>query len=542
VSHCRIEKYGFSSFQADLNTALERINNERIIERIRNHDHTVWHPEPAEIVNRLGWLDIADRMLSEASHIESFVADLKSEGFTKVLLLGMGGSSLAPELFTKTFHTETEGLDLRILDSTDPDMLITCRNWVQPEKTLFIVSSKSGNTAETESFFKYFYTWMQAQLDHDAGQHFIAITDPGSKLESVANHLKFRRVFLNDPNIGGRFSALSFFGLIPAAFTGVDLKKLLKNAKDSDWNLAAEIGVIIGILTLKHRDKLTFILSSELQSFGDWVEQLIAESTGKNGTSVLPVIGEMLLNPDQYGDDRFFIHFKMNSDNEADHVLMDIANAGYPVLRLILNDTYQLGAQFFIWEFATAVCGHLLKINPFNQPNVESAKAAARTMIQEYKEKGALPKYETSHFSKETLIHFLNQKEPGDYIAIQAYLPMTLETIKQMRIIQASLQKYTGIAVTVGFGPRFLHSTGQLHKGDRGNGLFIQLTCDEEQDITIPDNPGSHDSDLSFQILKTAQAMGDYHALKNENRRVIHFHFSKNIYHLLKQFNEMLAS
>ncbi|MBN2105121.1 glucose-6-phosphate isomerase [bacterium] len=537
---CQVEKKGFAPFQEGLNAAVQQIKNDRILDRINNHDHTVWHPEPDEITNRLGWLDIANRMIPEISKINRFVEDVKADGFTQVLLLGMGGSSLAPELFTKTFGPHTDGLDLRVLDSTDPAMVLSCRDWIQPEKTLFIVSTKSGSTVETYSFFKYFYTWMQSLMNDDVGRHFIGITDPGSRLETIGNDLKFRNVFLNDPNIGGRFSALSHFGLIPAALVGVDLKILLKNAIEADWDLAAEIGVLLGYLTMTGRDKLTFILSHELQSYGDWAEQLIAESTGKNGRGILPVIGEMLLDADQYGGDRFFIHLKMHGNNTSDSRISDLAQAGHPVFCLTLKDIYELGEQFFIWELATAVCGHLLKINPFDQPNVESAKKAAQNMTRNYLEHGALPQSETALFTRESLIQFLNQKEKGDYIAIQVYLPMTTEIVDQIHIIQAAIQAHTNLAVTSGFGPRFLHSTGQLHKGDSGNGLFIQLTCDARQDVAIPNKPGSKDSDLSFQILKTAQAMGDYQALKNEKRRVIHFHFDNDVHQALNKLHDMI--
>ncbi|MFC1569076.1 glucose-6-phosphate isomerase [bacterium] len=540
MSQCAMSKNGFSIFQSEVDTLLLQMNQDKIVDRIRKLDHTVWQPEPNEITNRLGWLDIANRLYSEIPNINQFVQNVKADGFKQVLLLGMGGSSLAPELFAKTFGPNSDGLDVRVLDSTDPVMVLSCKEWIQKKKTLFIVSSKSGGTAETFSFFKYFYTMMKSELGDEAGNHFIVITDPGSKLEQISNELGFRKTFINDPNIGGRFSVLSYFGLIPAALTGLDIQKLVQSAIDADWSLAVEIGVFMGHLALNGIDKLTFIISPQLQSFGDWVEQLIAESTGKHNKGILPVVGESLLSADQYGEDRFFIHLKLRSDSSNDAQMAALADAGYPVLNLTLYNLYQLGEQFFIWELATAVCGHLLKINPFDQPNVESAKVAARTMINTYLENGSLPDPETATFSKDSLMRFLDLSQTGDYISIQAFIPMNTETMTTMQQIQESLQKLTRLAVTVGFGPRFLHSTGQLHKGDRGNGLFIQLTCDASKDIPIPNEPGDQQSDMSFHILKTAQAMGDYQAIKNENRPVIHFHLSKNIGQALTELLAMI--
>jgi transaldolase / glucose-6-phosphate isomerase len=527
VSLCTFLKSGLSPYQTWIDSESDRLKSDEILNRMINKDHTVWQSDPAEISNRLGWLDIADRMQSELEDISHFVNEVKADGFEQVLLLGMGGSSLAPELFAKIFGTETPGgLDLRILDSTDPEMVLNCQDWAGQKKTLFIVSSKSGGTAETHAFFKFFYTWIHSGHAADAGSYFTVITDPGSQLEQTAKDLSFRKIFLNDPNIGGRFSALSFFGLVPAALSGVDLVRLLESVQSANWDLGFELGIIMGILALKGRDKLTFLLSPQIQSFGDWVEQLIAESTGKNGQGVLPVIGESLLESKAYGSDRLFIYLKLSGDTGLDSRFKTLAQAGHPVITLVLDNIYQLGEQFFVWELATAVSGILLKINPFDQPNVESAKVAARSMISAYLESGTLPEPETAALQNETLSTFLNQAKTGDYLSVQAYIPMTADSIQDMQKLQSVLQQRTGLPVTTGFGPRFLHSTGQLHKGDSGQGLFIQLTCDPVQDAMIPNAPGDSQSDMSFHVLKTAQAMGDYQALKNEKRRVIHFHLS----------------
>lgn len=512
-----------------MKTVLGRIEKENIAARIMRHDHTVWSPDPDEITNRLGWLDIADRLLPEAVNLQHFAKEIREAGFTQALLLGMGGSSLAPELFARTFGPHCAGLDVRVLDSTDPLMVLEAREWAERAKTLFIVSSKSGGTAETFSFFKYFYTWMKEKAGEQAASCFVTITDPGSGLEQISKSLNLRRTFINDPNIGGRFSALSLFGLVPAALTGVDLAALLTSARNADRETAVEIGAWMGFLALQGIDKLTFILSPELESFGDWAEQLIAESTGKKGKGILPVIGETVMPAAHYGKDRLFVHIRMNTDTKNDAAVRDLAAEGYPVLMLSLDHLEQLGEQFFIWELATAVAGHVLGINPFDQPNVESAKAAARDMISRYKNTGQLPEADSLPVDYGRIAEFTGNAGTGDYISVHAYIPMNPAAKEQMRQIQAALHKQTGLAVTTGFGPRFLHSTGQLHKGDRGNGLFIQLTCDADADAPIPNEPGNPASDMSFHVLKTAQAMGDFSALKNEKRRVIHFHLSRNV-------------
>ena len=339
---------------------------------------------------------------------------------------------------------------------------------------------------------------------------------------------------MNDPNIGGRFSALSLFGLVPAAVAGVDLARLLQNARNADWSLGLEIGTVMGVFARKGIDKIIFILSDQLRSFGDWVEQLIAESTGKTGRGILPVVGETLVSDCRYPKDQWIVRLKMR--NEASESGDDLERSNRPALVLTLDDLYQLGEQFFIWELATAVAGHAIHINPFNQPNVESAKIAAKKMISTYMKEGSLPEPESVSLSRDHLNAFLDLARTGDYLAIQAYIPRTPQTIQILRDIQSVLCRKTGLAVTVGFGPRFLHSTGQLHKGDGGNGLFIQLTCDARRDAAIPDQPGDPKSELSFHVLKTAQAMGDYEALKKENRRVIHFHLNGDVNEALQRF------
>ena len=431
----------------------------------------------------------------------------------------MGGSSLAPEVFRFTFDVKDGYLDLAVLDSTDPGAVLAFAEKLDPAKTLFIVSTKSGGAVETLSLFKYFYNWVSDSLEADqAGEHFMAITDPGSSLEQTAKKLNFRKTFLNDPNIGGRFSVLSYFGLVPAALIGMDLKLLLEraskmaaNCSDSENNSGAWFGAIMGQLAQTGRDKLTLIVSPQIAHFGLWAEQLVAESTGKEGKGIVPVDGEEGGSPADYAQDRFFVYMKLVGDSTYDSRVRDLKDAGYPVVQLHLQDLYDLGAELFRWEFATAVASYLLKINPFDQPNVESAKVLTKQMVSEYSEKGKLPElkptlttdgidiYTDTHISdlEEALSIFFafastgsGENTPRSYVAIQAYVQPTAVTEQALKSIQSKIRDVFRLATTVGFGPRFLHSTGQLHKGDAGNGLFIQLTADSAKDANIPDNPG----------------------------------------------------
>jgi glucose-6-phosphate isomerase len=528
-------KSHFGSYQDLIENTLSELTENNVIARIWKHDHTVWKPHPTEITNRLGWLTIAGRLQSEVGRMQALKEAVTREGYTQVLLLGMGGSSLAPEVFAKTFGSEVTGLDLAVLDSTDPGAVLAEAERLDLSKTLFIVSTKSGGTVETLSFFKFFYNRVLAEIgDEQAGAHFVAITDPGSKLESLAEQFNFRDVYLNDPNIGGRFSVLSYFGMVPATLVGLDVAKLLQHAIDmaqacgtktpTDKNPGALLGAIMGALANECIDKLTFVISHEISSFGDWVEQLIAESTGKEGRGILPVVGELLRSPEVYGDDRVFVHLRLGDDDTDIPALKELAHAGYPVLHLQLANKYDLGGQFFLWEFATAVASSLLKINPFDQPNVESAKVMARKMVAAFQETGSLPTGESAPLSAETLADFIGDPVPGAYLAVQAYVTPTPEAEEILQSIRLILRDTYKTATSLGFGPRFLHSTGQLHKGDTGNGLFIQITSEAAIDLPIPDEAGHKPSSMSFQTLKMSQALGDAVALKAGGRRVIRFH------------------
>jgi glucose-6-phosphate isomerase len=517
--------------------ALVELQSNHVVDRIWKLDHTVWKPEPNEIVNRLGWLWIARQMEPKLPKIFDLVESVRQEGYQHFYLLGMGGSSLAPEIFRKIFGIKEGYLDLSVLDSTDPDALAALTRRTNLKSTLFIVSTKSGGTVETLSLFKYFFNLAVEQLGVEAaGAHFIAITDPGSKLEKIAQEYSFRTTFLNDPNIGGRYSALSFFGLVPAALVGVDIQKILQRAISMTAidSFAAVLGTILGIAAKAGKDKATFFISEKFQSFGDWVEQLIAESTGKEGEGILPVVSESPGEPEAYGKDRLFIHLRLDEDDEISARISKLINSGHPVVEIQLSDVYDLGGQFFLWELATAIVGHHLGINPFDQPDVESAKVLARQIVAEFKKHGKLPVGESLPVSRNILQQFLADAQPGNYIALQAYINPAQENAVALQKLRMKLRDQYQLATTVGFGPRYLHSTGQLHKGDSGNGLFVQFVTRPVEDIPIPDEAGKPVSSITFGTLILAQALGDGQALINAGRRLIRFElepggFEKNL-------------
>jgi len=530
------------AYQATVDAALAELRDDRVMDRIWSHDHTLWRSNPTEISNRLGWLHIAEAMVEQLPRLESLAEDVRNDGYTSALLLGMGGSSLAPEVFRNTFGVRDGYLDLAVLDSTDPCAILAHAENLDLPRTLFIVSTKSGGTVETLSLLKFSYNRMvQAVGAEQAGAHFVAITDPGSKLAEIANEYDFRTTFLNDPNIGGRYSALSYFGLVPAALVGVDLRTLLdraltmvRNCESSNCSVAGDnnggrLGTVMGELAKAGRDKLTFVTSTALTSFGDWLEQLIAESTGKEGKGILPVVGEPLGPPQVYGGDRLFVYLGLEGDDTHSAAIQALENAGHPVVRLELKDLYDLGGQFFLWEMATAVSGYRLGINPFDQPNVEAAKARAREMVTEYKEKGVLPDSASAAPTADAFAGFLEQAQPGDYIALQAWVQPAAKVDEALAELRVRLRARYHLATTAGYGPRFLHSTGQLHKGDAGNGLFIQFTADDPRDVPIPDVAGAYGSSISFGVLKMAQALGDRQALLDAGRRVIRLRLGDDV-------------
>ncbi len=532
-------------YQEALSDAVARMAAETITARIWARDHTVWKPEDEGISNRLGWLNAASDTLRDAERLHALRKGVVADGYERVLWLGMGGSSLAPDVFARIFGPTNGGLPLDVLDSTDPGAVLAHAGHIDPARTLFVVATKSGTTAETISFFKFFYNRVVDVVGEEgAGAHFVAITDADTPLDRLSTDLGFREVFRNDPTIGGRYSALSYFGMVAAALLGVDVETFLQRASDFadrcrvEENPAARLGAIMGVLAHHGRDKLTLISSPTLAPFGDWVEQLVAESTGKEGTGILPVVGETPgADPQVYGPDRLFVVTTLQGEPLPAGAVDALVQAGHPVVQIEVGDPYDLGGLMFLWELATAVAGYHLGINPFNQPNVESAKRRAREMMDAYREQGALPALDpllqdggitvdgdvTAGSVVEALREFVRQTQPGGDIALHAYVAPTESTTSALRDLQTRLRDATGQAVTLGYGPRFLHSTGQLHKGDAGKGLFVQLIGGGDQDAPIPDEAGADASSITFGVLKRAQALGDRQALLDAGRRVLTF-------------------
>jgi len=521
-----------------MSAILAQMKADFVLSRLRAHDHTIWQEDPTEITNRLGWLHLPETMPKHIDRIDCLVEDVRGDGIRDVLLLGMGGSSLAPETFSLTFGS-AEGYPLfHVLDSTHPGAILEMEQALDLSRTLVLVATKSGTTTETLSFFRHFHRRIVEMVGVKAvGDHFIAITDPGSPLIEIAGRYGFREIFENDPNLGGRYAALSHFGLVPAALLGLDVRELLvrtqaisracTDEENLEANPAARLGAFLGAGALEGRDKATLILSEEISDFGNWVEQLIAESTGKDGVGILPVVGEPIGSPAAYGADRLFIHLRVAGDGSQGGAVAALAEAGHPVARIDISDPLALGGQFFLWEMATAIVGHVLKINPFDQPNVEAAKSLAREMVKAYEQTGTLPLAQTNELTADAVRRFLDAGVGGDYVGMQAYLPPRRELADELRAIAAAIRDRRKLATTVGFGPRYLHSTGQLHKGDRGNGLFIQFVADPECDVPIPSEESDRPSTLTFGTLIAAQGEGDRRALLDAGRRVITFQLDR---------------
>ena len=541
------------------------MRRDNIIARIWAKDYTVWKSASDEITNRLGWLDAPAETLEKINYIRATLELFTSGSINDVVLLGMGGSSLAAEVFNKMFGSEAGYPQLHIMDTTDPVLISRLTQHLDLEKTLFLVCSKSGSTLEITSLFHYFYNLTLEKMGSSASRHFIFITDKGSSLKELSKILSLQHVFLSDSNIGGRYSALSLPGIVPAAIIGVDVEILLLNAiaaakREKEENFSGELaatgsvlGAALGTLAQKGRNKITFIMSPQWALLGDWLEQLIAESTGKEGKGILPITGEKLSEPGAYGNDRVFVIFSNGADDHSPKI-KSLAAAGHPVIIIESNDIYELGTQIFIWEMATAVAANILKINPFDQPDVEAAKKYAHRMIAQYKEKNELtlskPTLTTDQCDvygningatiAEILKNFLGQAQAFDYVCLQVYLSPLPEIDEALRKLRETIFAKYKLAVTIGYGPRYLHSTGQLHKGDSGNGLFIQLTAENLIDVDIPDHFGADKSTLTFGTLKAAQAQGDWQALTDARRRVIRFHFRTNPIAGLKNLAELL--
>jgi len=529
----------------EISAAMEDLEHRQIISRIWSGDHTVWKPDPTEIADRLGWLTITDSMRGHLSELEAFAQEVRDASFKHVVLLGMGGSSLGPEVMRQTFGNATGYPELIVLDSTVPGWVQSVTDAIDPAQTLFLVSSKSGSTTELNMFYAYFRDLVEQVVGKEAaGSHFIAVTDPGSSLAKLGEEHGFWRVFLNPTDLGGRYSVLSYFGLVPAALIGLDLRKLLDRAdrmRDQtrqdvsvSKNRGASLGTVMGVMAQGGRDKLTVITSPAISSFGLWVEQLIAESTGKDGTGIVPVTGEPLVLLEYYGEDRLFVYLRLDGDNNAkdDTAIRTIEDSGQPVVRLDLADIYDVGAEFFRWEMATAITGSILGINPFDQPDVQAAKDMTESVLSQFASSGALPAVEDMG----SLSDLLESAGYGNYLAVMAFIPQSPEVDAALNELRHRVSEKHIIATTVGYGPRFLHSTGQLHKGGPGTGLFLQITSQHEQDIPISGTP------FTFGVLADAQAIGDLQALRASGRRMVRVEVGSNPAEGIRSISESLGS
>lgn len=539
----------FGEEAASIERELERLESARLIERIWGRDVSLWKREESHqkiIRNALGWLDVATKMRAQVDGLRSFAREVRDAGFNYVMLLGMGGSSLCPEVLRRTFGPIQGWPELLVLDSTDPDTVASFAGRIEPQRTLFIVSSKSGTTIEPLSFYKFFHEQVRARSPQATGDHFIAITDPDTPLERLARERGFRRIFSNPPDIGGRYSALSFFGLVPAALMGLDIAAALERAAaamracgpdlPARENPAARLGTAMADFARRGKDKLTLVTGPEIASFGLWVEQLIAESTGKEGVGIVPIAGEPLGEPEVYADDRMFVAVHAEElDARSERALEALASRGHPVIHRRLKDGMDLWAEFFVWEMATAVAGALLGINPFDQPNVQESKDRTAMLLERFAAQGSLPDerplletseafiYGETSIEEDDLFaligdHFKRARAGRDYIALLVYLEETQEHDALLRDVRRSLRDRLRVATTAGYGPRYLHSTGQLHKGGPDTGLFLILTEEDRVDLPIPGEK------YSFGVLEKAQALGDFAALLDRRRRALRVH------------------
>jgi glucose-6-phosphate isomerase len=501
-------------------TALDR---EQVPRRIWDNDYTLWSSQPTEITNRLGWLSVTDTMREKAADLEAFSNELRREGFTDAVLLGMGGSSLGAEVLGRILGSAPGHPRVTVLDSTVPETVSAVQESIDPARTLFLAASKSGSTAETRALLDYFYAMESETHAGDAHRRFAAITDPGSPLEELARERGFRRIFGNPEDIGGRYSVLSYFGLVCAAAMGTDLNKLLDAADAvrercapglaAPENEGCRLGAFLRAFAKQGRDKVTIIESPSLKGFGAWAEQLIAESTGKSGKGIVPVVGEPLAEPGSYGNDRLFVHLRLAGEDNStgDSFAREMGAAGHPVAVMELEDKRQIGAAFYLWEFGVAVAGSIMGINPFNQPDVQRAKDATKRILSEYADSRRLP----SSPAGGSLSDLLAQAEEGDYFCIMAYIPRTPEADRVFDALRRRVLESRHLATTLGYGPRFLHSTGQLHKGGPNKGLFLQVVLDHYKDLPVPGHP------YSFGIMSNAESLGDLQSLQALGRRIV---------------------
>ena len=527
------------NLQKNIDSTLAWCDKEKIADRLWAGDVSLWTNDPetrSAIGQRLGWLQAVEIMAGERERLREFADEIRSAGFEHCALLGMGGSSLAPEVFSSCFGSAEGYLDIKVFDTTIPASIIGLEKNLDLERTLFIVASKSGGTIEVMSLYKYFRGKMENLFGDTAGSRFIAITDPGTSLGKLASEQGFRRVFLNPADIGGRFSSLSYFGLVPAALMGMDIDRILMRASQaveasgaavpSLENAGLWFGTIMAEAAKAGCDKLTLIISPRLASFAYWLEQLVAESTGKEGKGIIPIEGEPIGSADNYGRDRIFVYLRLDDDGIYDEQVSALEKAGHPVVTLRLHGPYDLGREMFRWEFATACAGIILKINPFDEPNVQESKDNTKRILDNYIREKKMPTGERRVRSDPELPailkDFLDSLKSGEYLGLNVFLSPSNENRKFLQTIRTLVRDRFRIATTLGFGPRYLHSTGQIHKGGPDRCSFIQITADDAEDIPIPGEP------YSFGVLKLAQALGDYEALKNKGRRVVRIHLSQD--------------
>ena len=540
-------------------------------ERLWRRDATVW--TGADEAQWLGWLNAPADAAASIDQLQAFAGDIQRERFTDVLLLGMGGSSLCPEVLAESFGVHAGWPRLHVLDSTDPDQVRDVEQRVTLSRTLVIVASKSGSTLEPNIFHAYFHDRMVAAVGSaEAGGHFVAITDPGSRLEAVAAREGFRKTFAGVPSIGGRYSALSAFGLVPAALIGVDLRRWVDAARGMAARCGPEhtaadnpgvaLGLALGTAATQGIDKLTLVVSPRIYDLGAWLEQLIAESTGKRGKAVIPVDREPLAPPSAYGADRLFAYIRLESahDDAQDAAVEALVSAGRPVLRVDVEDLYGLAAEFFRWEMATAVAGAVMGINPFDQPDVEASKTATRKLTADVERTGTLPaetpalidagvqlftdaqnaavlaEAASDPTAAAWLAAHLDRLPPGDYFALLAYVPMTPEHESVLTRMRTRVRDARHVATCLGFGPRFLHSTGQAYKGGPNTGVFLQLTCDPAADLPVPG------ANYTFGTVKAAQARGDFQVLVERDRRALRVHMGADVRAGLETLDAMFAA
>jgi transaldolase/glucose-6-phosphate isomerase len=535
--------------------AMQRADKDKFVGRIWSKDTTLWKKDDEHkkiISNALGWLTVVELMHGRAAELKAFAESVKGD-FGHVVVLGMGGSSLCSEVVKRVFGAKSGYPVLEVLDSTVPEAIRQLEAKIDVARTLFIVASKSGTTTEPLMFHRYFYDRVKQALGESAGRNFVAVTDPDTQLGRDAARDDFRKIFINPADIGGRYSALSYFGMVPAAISGVDVEALLDRALHTahisqtpsvQENPAAHLGTVLGTLAEQGRDKLTLITPAPLDTLGLWIEQLVAESTGKEGKGILPVAGEPQLDIDAYGKDRLFVAVRLrDSLEDVTSRLNELTRAGHPVIDIVLEERLDLGEIFFLWEFATAVAGAILGIDAFDQPNVQESKDNTRQLLDEFKSSGKLPEQDVvgmpgavtvyssrgsrgpsgSGSAEETVGMLLAMVSPGDYVALTEYFAQTPERDALLEEIRSTIASSLHVATTTGYGPRFLHSTGQLHKGGGDNGVFLQLTADSPEDVAIPGEP------FTFGVLAKAQALGDFQSLASRGRRALRLHFGNDV-------------